>query len=155
MLQANAQKGDAGHQEVMQAYEYVLGRLGSDSEASTIWIDFIDFLTGFPPSSNAFRLLFNPEPGKAASKRALRLRELYQKALQVTSGFSRQHKVQPGNDSHAQDIRARSCPYFRSRTAGSSPWLMRLLQSGCMGGGGEGGGHLTADAEDGRCFLQI
>jgi hypothetical protein len=79
----------------MQAYEYVLGRLGSDSEASTIWIDFIEFLSGFPPNSNAFRLLFNPEPGKVASKRALRLRDLYLKALQVMSGDIGYRKLLP------------------------------------------------------------
>lgn len=86
-VQANAQKGDSGHLEVMQAYEYVLGRLGHDSDAAPIWKEFIDFLAGFPPTSSAFRLLFSPEPGKEASKRALRLRDVYQKALQVRKAW--------------------------------------------------------------------
>ena len=85
-VQANAQKGDSGHLEVMQAYEYVLGRLGHDSDAAPIWKEFLDFLAGFPPTSSAFRLLFSPEPGKEASKRALRLRDVYQKALLVRRG---------------------------------------------------------------------
>jgi hypothetical protein len=67
----------------MQAYDFVLGRLGQDSAAGSLWLEFIDFISGFPPSSSAFRLLFQPEPGKEASKRALRLRDLYQRALQV------------------------------------------------------------------------
>ena len=82
-MQANAPKGEQGHLEVMQAYDYVLGRLGQDSDAAPLWLEFIDFMSGFPPSSSAFRLLFAPEPGKEASKRALRLRDLYQRALQV------------------------------------------------------------------------
>ena len=60
-----------------------MGRLGSDSEAAPLWLAFIDFLAAFPPSSSAFRLLFAPEPGKEASKRALRLRDLYHRALVV------------------------------------------------------------------------
>lgn len=67
----------------MQAYDYVLDLLGQDSAAAGLWIEFIDFLSAFPPNSGAFRLLFAPEPGKEASKRALRLRDLYQRALQV------------------------------------------------------------------------
>jgi hypothetical protein len=82
-LQTNAPKGEQGHLEVMQAFDYVLGRLGSDSAAATLWMEFVDFLASFPPSSSAFRLLFEPEPGKEASKRALRLRDLYHRALQV------------------------------------------------------------------------
>jgi hypothetical protein len=67
----------------MQAFDYVLGRLGSDSAAAPLWLEFIDFMAGFPPGSSAFRLLFEPEPGKEASKRALRLRDLYLRALQA------------------------------------------------------------------------
>jgi hypothetical protein len=82
-LQSNTSKGDAGHLEVMRAYEYVLDRLGQDSSAGAIWLEFINFLANFAPSSSSFRLLFQPEPGKEASKRALRLRDLYQRAIQV------------------------------------------------------------------------
>lgn len=69
--------------EVMKAYDYVLDRLGHDSAAGVLWQEYITFMSDFAPSSSAFRRLFEPEIGKEASKRALRLRELYQKAMLV------------------------------------------------------------------------
>lgn len=83
-LQSNANKpNDEGHVEVMKAYDYVLDRLGQDSAAGLLWLEYIKFMSSFSPSSSAFRCLFEPEPGKEASKRALRLRDLYQKAMLV------------------------------------------------------------------------
>eukprot|EP00892_Ulva_mutabilis_P003821 jgi/Ulvmu1/1810/UM119_0028.1 len=80
---SNASKGDSGQAEIMKAYDYVLDRLGQDSAAGGLWQEYINFLAVVPPSSSTFRMLFEPEVGKEASKRALRLRDLYQKALQV------------------------------------------------------------------------
>lgn len=67
----------------MKAYDYVLDRLGQDSAAGLLWLEYIKFMSDFSPSSSAFRRLFEPEPGKEASKRALKLRDLYQKAMLV------------------------------------------------------------------------
>lgn len=84
VLQSNRDKpNDDGHIEVMKAYDYVLERLGQDSAAGPLWLEYIKFMADFSPSSSAFRRLFEPEPGKEASKRALRLRDLYQKAMLV------------------------------------------------------------------------
>jgi hypothetical protein len=83
-LQSNANKpNDEGHVEVMKAYDYVLDRLGQDSAAGMLWLEYIKFMSDFAPGSSAFRRLFEPEPGKEASKRALRLRDLYQRAMVV------------------------------------------------------------------------
>lgn len=90
-LQSNANKGDQGQAEVMKAYDYVLDRLGQDSAAGGLWQEYINFLAAVPPSSSTFRMLFEPEVGKEASKRALRLRDLYQKALQVIPVHIHQH----------------------------------------------------------------
>ena len=84
VLHSNRDKpNDDGHIEVMKAYDYVLERLGQDSAAGPLWLEYIKFMADFSPSSSAFRRLFEPEPGKEASKRALRLRDLYQKAMLV------------------------------------------------------------------------
>ena len=86
VLQSNANKLNAdGNVEIMIAYEYVLKRLGQDSAAGPLWLEYIKFMADFSPNSNAFRRLFEPEPGKESSKRALRLRDLYQKAMLVCS----------------------------------------------------------------------
>lgn len=116
--QSNAAKGDDGQVEVMRAFEFVLERLGHDAAAAELWADFIAFMSAAKPGSEAFRKLFEPEPGKEASKRALRLRELYLRALQVRRHTPALSGTWPPNPHLRSPIAAAERRQVRDRNVG-------------------------------------